>query len=370
MKTFSVTTKSIPTFFVWLELFRFFCSFMVICHHYGQYFLFHNPNFIFIKENQPFYSLFSFFYDNGTMAVLMFWSLSGFIFQWKYSVDISNKILSSKRFFIDRFSRLYPLHFATLILVCILQQIYSHMHNNTYFIYQSNDIGHFILNIFFASSWFGTANSFNGPIWSVSAEVIIYCLFFIITYYMRLSLITTIILAFIMFKFSSPHYIVGNIMGCGAYFFTGAFTYLLFEKIQKNNSKKTLLVITLYLFWLTLYYILYKYTNLNGPKTLIICSVLLFTLAQMDKLIKLPKKICKTLGDLTYASYLIHFSIQIIFLIITDYFFNSRIIYYNKYTFIIFFTTVFVLSYLIFKYFERPAQNKIRKLYFSRIEKR
>ena len=44
-----------------------------------------------------------------------------------------------------------------------------------------NDLYHFFLQIFFISAWgFENGNSFNAPIWSVSVEIGIYILFFLL----------------------------------------------------------------------------------------------------------------------------------------------------------------------------------------------
>ena len=56
--------------------------------------------------------------------------------------------VSSKEFFINRFARLYLLHFATLILITILQFL-SYYKYNSFQIIQLNDLYHFILNILF-----------------------------------------------------------------------------------------------------------------------------------------------------------------------------------------------------------------------------
>ena len=55
-----------------------------------------------------------------------------------------------KIFFINRFARLYPLHFATLILVAVLQIINLSL-SNTFQIVPINDFYHFTLNLFFIS---------------------------------------------------------------------------------------------------------------------------------------------------------------------------------------------------------------------------
>ena len=42
-----------------------------------------------------------------------------------------------------------------------------------------NDLKHFLLNLAFASYWgFQDGQSFNGPSWSISAEILVYVLFF------------------------------------------------------------------------------------------------------------------------------------------------------------------------------------------------
>ena len=62
---------------------------------------------------------------------------------------------------------------------------------------------------------------------------------------------------------------------------------------------------------------------------------------------------------MTYASYLIHFPLQ---LIISLYFIhaNLQIPYNNPLFFVHFISTVLVLSYFTYRYFERPAQDAIR----------
>jgi len=76
------------------------------------------------------------------------------------------------QFFVLRFSRLYPLHFATLIFVATLQ-LGSLSLDGYSIVYPCNDVYHFVLNLFFASVWgFEQCASFNAPVWSVSVEVV------------------------------------------------------------------------------------------------------------------------------------------------------------------------------------------------------
>ena len=156
-----------------VEILRFISAFAILVWHYQH---FNYPITNEIKINQPLYRYLKFFYVYGYMGVYFFWCISGFIFFWKYGDKI--KELSFKIFFIARFSRLYPLHFLTLLLVLIFQNIFFSL-NNDFFIVKNNDFYHFFLQIFMASNWgFENGTSFNGVIWSISIEILIYGVFF------------------------------------------------------------------------------------------------------------------------------------------------------------------------------------------------
>ena len=76
----------------------------------------------------------------------MFYAISGFVFAYVYLS--TNEKVSGKEFFVNRFARLYPLHFATLIIVAILQLI-NWGTTNFFQIVHYNDFYHFILQLFF-----------------------------------------------------------------------------------------------------------------------------------------------------------------------------------------------------------------------------
>jgi peptidoglycan/LPS O-acetylase OafA/YrhL len=69
------------------------------------------------------------------------------------------------------------------------------------------------------------------------------------------------------------------------------------------------------------------------------------------------------IGNITYASYLVHFPIQLVLVSITDYIVLDRSLYFNDAVFISYFVCVFIISYLTYAFFERPAQETIRKLF-------
>jgi hypothetical protein len=126
----------------------------------------------------PFERWFHLAYVRGELAVDLFFCLSGFIFYWLYADRVSRRTITGGHFAWLRFSRLYPLHLATLALVAVGQR-WMMKTQGCYFVYDQNDKLHFAYNLFLVSGW-GVERgfSFNGPIWSVSVEVFLYGLFF------------------------------------------------------------------------------------------------------------------------------------------------------------------------------------------------
>ena len=106
-----------------VELLRFISSISVLIYHYKIFFFQFNGYLELNLNNKlfllPFNSIINVFYKYGDYGVQMFWCISGFIISYVY---LNKKYrVTSKEFFINRFSRLYPLHFITLILVLFIQ---------------------------------------------------------------------------------------------------------------------------------------------------------------------------------------------------------------------------------------------------------
>lgn len=154
--------------FLGLEILRFVSAISVLFWHYQHFSVISYVPVDFIRDDQPYFAVFSLFYEFGYYGVQMFWAISGFIFFWKYRDAILNNKVSFIDFSILRLSRLYPLHFATLIIVALLQALYF-AKLGYFFIYKNYDVMQFILQLFLATNWFDKGlQSFNGPIWSIS----------------------------------------------------------------------------------------------------------------------------------------------------------------------------------------------------------
>lgn len=132
------------------------------------------------RSIQPLYALLQPLYFNGWIAVDLFFSISGFVFFCLYAEPVAQRRVRFWTFAVNRFSRLYPLHLVTLLFMACLQALYWHSHG-VFYVYQTNNFKYFILQLFFASNWWPTSPpSFNGPVWSVSIEVLLYGLFFVV----------------------------------------------------------------------------------------------------------------------------------------------------------------------------------------------
>ena len=101
--------------------------------------------------------------------------ISGFVFTHVYL----RRPTGLRDFWVARIARLYPMHLAMLLTVAALQWA-SWQVVGAWQIYGNNDARHFALQLVMAGSWSTLSRglSFDGPIWSVSFELVAYVAFF------------------------------------------------------------------------------------------------------------------------------------------------------------------------------------------------
>ncbi len=340
--------------FYGIEILRFLTSISVLIYHYRHFFAPYNSNsnlnYFEIGSTLPFYSIFGFLYEHGIFGVHVFYTISGFVFAHIY---LSNeRAIKSKSFFINRFGRLYPLHFATLLLVSILQ-LYSVFQFEIFQIIQINDFYHFILNILFISSWgFESGHSFNAPIWSVSIEIAIYIFFFVLLNLIKKYKIYSIIfLSLILLIIDKINIYDTLFLECARLFYSGTLIYY-FYNIRLSHS-----------LYLPLSILLIVVAFIGNFKTFVFCPGLILFFVCMDKFVTTNKvkELFRNLGNLTYALYLLHLPIQILILIIFSHLKISSAVFTNLYFFMIFFTILIFLAYYCFKFYEKPLNDLIRK---------
>ncbi|MCB9422583.1 MAG: acyltransferase [Ardenticatenaceae bacterium] len=356
-----------------LDVSRGFAALAVVLWHW-QHFSYEGTELPvnFERSGQPLYAYLKLFYEKGEMGVYYFFLLSGFIFFWLYRIPISKKSLTLKTFLLQRFSRLYPLHFVTLLMVAFLQFLYI-SRKSSFFVYPFNDAYHFLLNVFFASDWgFERGWSFNAPVWSVSIEILLYIIFFFVVYANRsnpLSYLLVSAAAFIT-SFILHHDIFRGL----SMFFLGGFVFH-FLLIMSADAMKyraviyyaalsswLLVFVNFYVFEITPYI-----SNLSSGSVLVLMfpyyvlfplTVCAFALIEIDK--GMSVKRISWIGDITYSSYLLHFPLQIVFGLAASRGIIKPFFYTDPVYLMIFFAFLVPLSYVTFQYFERPMQNAIR----------
>ena len=336
--------------FYFIELLRFLASIVVIIRHYHFFFFPRSSaSTIYVLNNmsvQPFYSLLEIIYTKGDYAVQIFWGISGFIFSLVYLEQRKNT--TSKEFFINRFARLYPLHFLTLIYVSLVQFV-NYKIFGQFQIVPNNDVYRFILQIFFISGLEG--ESFNLPIWSVSIEILIYVLFFLSIIYLNKFRIKYTIFIYIIALIVEKQILSSSIVHCLRLFFTGVLVY----QINYMTKNKILLIFySLFLIFLSF---------VGNFKIYIFTPGIIFLFVALEYFINSKKKEkLNYLGSITYSSYLLHIQIMLTIILFVNLFKIQERIFLTNYFFLFYLSFVILTSCLIFKFYESPLNKKIRKL--------
>lgn len=352
-----------------LEVIRFISALAVLIWHYQHFSYIADTPTDYVSSQQPFYGVFRLFYEQGLYGVQVFWAISGFIFFWKYRDAIADQAITARKFFVLRFSRLYPLHIATLLLVIGLQAAYL-SEKGFYFVYQQNDLMHFVLQIFLASDWgLLKGYSFNGPIWSISVEVLIYLVFFVTLRNVGKSWLINVMmllacLAFKALKISTP------VIDCLAFFYVGGLSAMLYRYLQAHRQRHVYMALAA--LFLIVAALVASATTISHMKFftfffLISCMPTLLLIAAQD--LRVPKVLHRWIeaaGNMTYASYLIHFPIQ---LTAALYFIHiEQAIPYSRPEFFIGFIGLTLFSsYFIYLFFELPMQNLLRAKLSGRV---
>jgi len=382
---------SIPKRFHCLDTLRGLAALILICYHWRHFWISNTG----VPSTDPFpYSWFPFnngffvFYNYGWIGVDLFFTLSGFVFYWKYADSISRREIKPQEFFILRFSRLYPLHVLTLMLVACLQYLVIQK-SSTYFTYEYNDTYHFFLNVLFAAQWgLEDGFSFNGPIWSVSIEALMYLLFFYacLLGVVKKRYLLSVALIGACLTLPSPYFPLAR--GLWSFFLGGLVFYGYQWTLEAGKFKLFLRIFIWVLPILCVLAVVEIYSNLSlvmfqklfgndrvwgNPIitqefaafqlrkmafTGILFPVMIYTLALVDtQASKLGSKI-SFIGNLSYSSYLLHFPLQLVFVLWLG---NDAQSYSHPSVFLSYFSILVVISFASFKYFEKPVQNAIRR---------
>lgn len=355
----------------WLDILRGLAALSIVLWHWQHFFIkgyFEDElahKVIYDPSRYPLYHLLRPFYGQGWRAVQLFFTLSGFIFFWLYSIKIEQKDISLGKYLMLRITRLFPLHWVTLAVV-ILAQFYIHKINGSYFVYNDFSITTFIGNLTLTQNWFSTKFAFNGPSWSISVEMFLYLVFF-----------TACFLKVNKWWFSLIFIVIGYFLrgtiadqsGTGLMsFFAGGIVYYIFNWCRVNMRSFWQVICCLALLpGAILLSILWKYSlHKDLPFYFFefcLFPIIIFSIALFESAVgagTVGKKL-SFIGDISFSSYLWHFPLQIIFAIVVDKTGMGRDVFYSPKTLGLFYIVLITVSLLSYHYFERPAQVYLRK---------
>lgn len=378
--------QTLPKRIYTLDIARFIAAIAVVFYHW-RHFSYQNTllDTNFDSTAQPFYSSFKIFYLHSAEWLAFFFFLSGFVLFWLYEIQIKNKSISFKKFMVARFARLYPLHIITLFLLALLQYIY-YIKTNAFFVYNYNDINHFTLNIFTASTWgLESGKSFNGPFWSVSIEVLMYVIFFILAQKKWENWLVCLMFSMFSFVFSYLFIIHPLFFGTTTFFLGGLLFYFINYFINNFTAIKYLIYFGSIICWILVFINLYildiseyllklQYVRFSMVAAIPVYLILPITVStlifleidlvkQNHPIIKLLNKL-SNLGHITYAIYLIHFPLQLIFMLAVVFGFLNPKFYLSEFWMLLFFVILLPIAHLTFKYYEMPMKRKFKN-YFS-----
>lgn len=361
---------------VWLDSFRGLAALGVVLWHWqhlsgmGGW-----PMPEFDRTAQPIYWLLFPFYEKGGFGVDGFFALSGFIFFHGYADKIAAGGITAGRFAMWRFSRLWPLHLATLGVVALLQLAFTARTGHP-FIYMPNDALHFGMHLAFVQNWpWEFRETFNGPSWSVSVEVLLYAIFFALARLGVLrrwwSVVGMVTVGLALYPLDS--HIARGVSG----FYMGGLVFMLWRRVSFSPRGAMLLLAGCFALWALA--LLQLRLDVMAPIqslgdigrlvvklvctkgiTVLLMPLTVLCLANADRLWPLQGGPLAKLGEISYSSYLLHFPMQITIALAATAIGAPAAWVTGATALLAFFTCLVLLSLASYRFFEVPAQNAIR----------
>jgi peptidoglycan/LPS O-acetylase OafA/YrhL len=231
----------------------------------------------------------------------------------------------------------------------------------TYFVYQENDWYHFVLQLLMASNWgLQIGDSFNGPIWSISVEVLVYGIFFLSLRYISgsVALLASLALgaALVQILKISTH----PLFSCLMFFYLGCLTAAAYQRLKTSATARRLAsagaiaailamtVASLYLPIKAKYFLV-----VVSPALIYLCVTHIRATAFNSRWL-IPA------GNMTYSSYLLHVPLQIVVVSVCAYA-GIRLPVYNPACLLAYIAITLLLSAWSYQYLEMPAQDWLRK---------
>jgi peptidoglycan/LPS O-acetylase OafA/YrhL len=330
------------------------------------------------------------FFIHGNSAVVYFFLLSGFIM----AINNDEKKVNKKKYWIDRFSRIYPVYFLGILVVIffpLFGKIIDFVKYDNSTLYQALILGldetlaylkinytGLILNLFLIQSWFTDFRyAISAPNWSLSTEIFFYFLFPFIfpiitnfnknTFLLVVTLIWLLISIFfgyfgnVFFKNSDIQQIINMPIAYIHIFLLGLTVGWWIkkssfeERIKMRNG--TFLIAAIF----TINYLFFDGFNnfhhtLMYQSSIFLWIILTIVSVKSKSIIEfLTRKEFLVLGDLSYSLYILHLPISIyVSLVFSSLNYSPTQVFYIS--------TIISLasSYICLKFYEFPMRNFVK----------
>lgn len=358
----NATDKKYQSSLAGIDLLRLLLSLCVVIFHYRMFLRPFTGREKVPASLLPLNGVLGFVYEHGGYAVEIFWLISGFIFYRIYAAAIADGKVGFKTFGLLRFSRLYPLHLLTLLVVAVLQLVYQRQHG-VYFGYPANDVASFIRHLFLVNQWGDFGISYNGPVWSVSVEVFVYLLFYVLCALgalRRRGVLLVWGIAVICYHFQFPK----PFSECMYYFFSGCLLCYGFNKPYKPlYLLAAAVVLTCFFGGLTmltggenpLHNTLRTTAGVAASSVLLLCFIYWFSKVKSARILAF----IQWCGNITYSTYLIHFPIMLAAMLVIHP--QSPEMFREVWTLVVFVTLVVVMGSILYRFYEKPVQDALRR---------
>lgn len=302
------------------------------------------------------------FFLHGDRAVDLFFVLSGFIFYWLYSNKIASRQITAPKFFGLRFSRLYPLHLLTLVIMAGFYAVCVNKHPlffKSIFNLSLFNASQALQNIAGVSSWLPSTRVLNAPFWSVSIELLLYCLFFALCRHVSSSWWTALLL--IAFGLTLRHVHLDLMRGLVGFFLGGAAHHVHGWITARGRPRSALLgmgALTL-VGWVALLAV--PSVLKKEPQSDLVFAVTIIFLALLER--RFPSLCTRFswMGDASYSVYMIHYPLLIAMVMVNAALGGDMASFHHAWSFPLFLALVLPLGLLSYHAFEMPAQRFLRK---------
>jgi peptidoglycan/LPS O-acetylase OafA/YrhL len=289
---------------------------------------FHYAHFGGITPEYPLanHAAFRWVYEHGALLVDLFFLLSGIIFTHRYLAPLAEGKVSGREFFLLRFSRLYPLHLAMLVLCASVQWTLLWFDRGPV-VYENVDLYSFVLQAAYLHMAFYTGWAFNAPTWSVSAEILAYWSFFLFASRYRKNYVTACIVTFLVALYietTAGQTTGGLLMINGALarglvgFYLGSLGYLAMRQVEKLGHAALLGRVALGVFALEIVLAhRFGYEAWIGTSAAANCLAVFPPLVFASLCVRPLGRLLSIrplvfLGDISYSIYLVHVPVQTI----------------------------------------------------------